>query len=167
VGPICDSNAVVVSTTYYSCNSGAHSALDMSNQTCSEYNHRAMLQGTYDFEYYGGCGSNCANPPSSTQLSCNGGAGNYYIVRGGGGWDFRQLHTNANQNSGSKKCTGSTAGANCILGLVGSTGESYGAHVHADNRRDKTRMTAWYGNAGITCGSSASCYSYMGQVNLP
>jgi len=155
VGPICDTAARVGSTTYYSCSGSSHTALDMSNGTCSEWNHRGMLQGDFHFQYYGGCAANC-----SGGTTCNGGAGNYYVVTGGSGWDFRQLHLNANQNSFSKTCNG------CVLGLVGSTGNSTGAHVHADNRQYQTRKSAWYTSKGTTCGSSAYCGNVVGYPTL-
>lgn len=157
-GPICDAAARVGSTTYYSCGSSTHQALDMSNGTCSEYNHRGMLVGSYSYKFFGGCASNCKNPPPSP--SCNGGAGNYYVVSGSSGWEFRQLHINTNVSSKTQTCD------RCPLGLVGSTGESYGAHAHADNRKFGTRMTAWYTSVGTTCGSSANCTNRVGVPTL-
>ena len=52
------------------------------------------------------------------------------------------------------------------MGLVSSTGQSTGAHVHADNRRYGTRMTAWYTSAGTTCGRSAYCGNVVGHPTL-
>ena len=155
VGPICDTAARVGSTTYYSCSGSAHNALDMSNGTCSVWNHRGMINVSRYYQYYGGCAANC-----SGGTTCNGGAGNYYVVTGGSGWDFRQLHLNANASSGSKTCD------RCALGLVGSTGNSTGAHVHADNRQYGTRKTAWYTSVGTTCGKSAYCNNVMGNPTL-
>jgi hypothetical protein len=154
-GAICDTAARVGSTTYYSCSGSSHTALDMSNGTCSEWNHRAMIAGSRYYAYYGGCAANC-----SGGTTCNGGAGNYYVVTGASGWDFRQLHLNANASSGSKTCDG------CALGLVGSTGNSSGAHVHADNRQYGTRKSAWYTSKGTTCGSSAYCGNVVGYPTL-
>jgi hypothetical protein len=154
-GPICDTNARVGSTTYYSCSGSSHTALDMSNRTCSEWNHRAMLAGNYYYRYYGGCANNCVGG-----TTCNGGAGNYYVVTGANGWDFRQLHINSNASSGSKTCD------RCALGLVGSTGNSSGAHVHADNRQYGTRKSSWYTSKGTTCGSSAYCGNIVGYPTL-
>ncbi|HYO58429.1 peptidase M23 [Archangium sp.] len=155
MGPICDAAARVGSTTYYSCSGSSHTALDISNGTCSEWNHRGMLSGSYYYAYFGGCAANC-----SGGTTCNGGAGNYYVVTGGSGWDFRQLHLNANASSGSKTCAG------CALGLVGSTGNSTGAHVHSDNRQYGTRKSAWYTSAGTTCGSSGNCTNVVGYPTL-
>ncbi|HEX8824804.1 MAG TPA: peptidase M23 [Archangium sp.] len=154
-GAICDTAARVGSTTYYSCSGSSHTALDMSNGSCSEWNHRAMLSGSFYYKYYGGCANNCVGG-----TTCNGGAGNYYVVTGASGWDFRQLHVNSNASSGTKTCDG------CALGLVGSTGNSSGAHVHADNRSYGTRKSAWYVNAGTTCGSSAYCGNVVGYPSL-
>jgi hypothetical protein len=153
-GPICQTGARVGSTTYYSCSGGYHGALDMSNGTCNSWNHRAMIVGSRYYRYYGGCGKSC------TATSCNGGAGNYVVVTGGSGWQFRQLHIGANGSSASKTCD------RCPLGLVSSTGQSYGAHVHADNRRYGTRMTSWYTSAGTTCGRSAYCGNTVGYPTL-
>ena len=154
-GPICDTAARVGSTTYYSCSGSSHTALDMSNGTCSEWNHRAMLAGNFYYAYHGGCANNCVGG-----TTCNGGAGNYYVVTGSAGWDFRQLHINSNASSGSKTCD------RCALGLVGSTGNSSGAHVHADNRQYGTRSSSWYTKAGTTCGSSAYCSNIVGYPML-
>lgn len=153
-GPICQTSARVGSTTYYSCNGGYHGALDMSNGTCNSWNHRGMILGSRYYRYYGGCGQSCR------ATSCNGGAGNYVVVTGGSGWQFRQLHIGANASSRSKTCD------RCALGLVSSTGQSYGAHVHADNRRYGTRMTAWYTSVGTTCGRSAYCGNVVGRPTL-
>jgi hypothetical protein len=155
VGPICDTAARVGSTTYYSCSGSVHTALDMSNQSCSEWNHRGMLVGNYAYRYYGGCANNCVGG-----TSCNGGAGNYYVVSGANGWDFRQLHINSNASSGTKTCD------RCALGLVGSTGSSSAAHVHADNRQYGTRKSAWYTSRGTTCGNSAYCGNTLGSPTL-
>ena len=157
-GPICENIAQVGSTTYYSCNGSSHTALDISNQSCSEWNNRGMILGTVHYAYYGGCASNCANPPPNP--NCNGGAGNYYVVSGANGWDFRQLHTNISSSSGAKTCD------RCAMGLVGSTGHSYGAHVHSDNRQYGTRKSAWYTSVGTTCGSSGFCDNVVGQPTL-
>jgi hypothetical protein len=159
-GPICHNVAKVGSTTYYSCSGSSHTALDISNGTCSEYNHRGMLVGNYYYTSYSGCANNCANPPSTTSQNCNGGAGNYVSVAGGSGWDFRQLHFNTNASTGSKTCD------RCALGLLGSTGGSFGAHSHSDNRQYGTRKSAWYANVGTTCGSSGDCINRVGVPTL-
>ena len=49
---------------------------------------------------------------------------------------------------------------------MGSTGNSTGAHVHSDNRSYGTRTSAWYVNAGTTCGSSAYCGNVVGYPSL-
>lgn len=157
-GPICESTAKVGSTTYYSCNGSSHTALDISNQSCSEWNHRGMLVGSFYYKSYSGCANNCANPPPNPD--CNGGAGNYYVVTGASGWDFRQLHFNTNASTGSTTCD------RCALGLVGSTGHSYGAHSHSDNRQYGTRKSAWYTAVGTTCGSSGYCNNVVGKPTL-
>src|SRR5262249_14376851 len=128
-GPICDTAARVNSTTYYSCRSGYHNALDISNHTCNTSSHRAMIVGSRYYRYVGGRGR------SRPATSCNGGAGNYVVVTGGAGWDFRQLHIGSNASSYSKTCD------RCVLGLISSTGQAYGAHSHSDNRRYGARMT--------------------------
>lgn len=157
-GPICEDIAKVGSTTYYSCNGSSHTALDVSNQSCSEWNHRGMLVGSVKYTLYGGCANNCANPPPNP--NCNGGAGNYYVVAGASGWDFRQLHTNSNASTMTQTCD------RCALGLVGSTGQSYGAHSHSDNRQYGTRKSAWYTSVGTTCGSSGYCNNVVGKPTL-
>jgi hypothetical protein len=153
-GPICETGARVNSTTYYSCNGGSHTALDISNGTCNVWNHRAMLAGSYAYKYYGGCGAACNGS------TCNGGAGNYYVVTGGNGWDFRQLHFIANANSLTKTCDG------CVLGMLGGTGQATGPHSHADNRQYGTRASAWYTSVGTTCGTSGYCGNVIGAPTL-
>lgn len=157
-GPICESIASVGSTTYYSCNGSSHTALDISNQSCSEWNHRGMLVGSFYYKSYSGCANNCANPPPNPD--CNGGAGNYVVVAGANGWDFRQLHINSSASSGTQTCD------RCSLGLVGSTGHSFGAHSHSDNRQYGTRKSAWYTTVGTTCGSSGFCDNVVGKPTL-
>jgi len=153
-GPMCTTSARVNSTTYYSCSGSSHTALDMSNGTCGEWNHRAMLNASKYYRYYGGCGYSCYGG------GCNGGAGNYYVVTGSNGWDFRQLHFIANASSGSKTCDG------CALGLIGGTGTATGPHSHADNRQYGTRKSGWYTSAGTTCGTSANCTHIVGYPKL-
>lgn len=157
-GPICEAAATVGSTTLYSCNGSTHTALDISNQSCSEWNHRGMLVGSVKYSLFSGCAANCANPPPNP--NCNGGAGNYYVVTGSNGWDFRQLHFNTNVSSFTQTCD------RCALGLVGSTGQSFGAHSHSDNRQFGTRKSAWYTGAGTTCGSSGYCNNTVGVPTL-
>ncbi|HEU4538597.1 MAG TPA: hypothetical protein VFS00_30965, partial [Polyangiaceae bacterium] len=157
-GPICESTARVGSTTLYSCSGSTHTALDISNQSCSEWNHRGMILGSVKYTLAGGCAANCANP--NPNPNCNGGAGNYFTVAGANGWDFRQLHFNSSSNTFTRTCD------RCALGLVGSTGHSFGAHSHADNRQFGTRKSAWYVNAGTTCGSSGFCENNVGQPTL-
>ena len=156
-GPICDSAAKVNSTTYYGCGGSSHTALDIANGTCSVWNHRAMLVGSYHYTLYGGCPNSCGACNAGAGC-CNGGAGNYYVVSGSNGWDFRQLHSNANADTATKTCD------RCPLGLVGSTGNSTGAHSHSDNRQYGTRKSAWYTSVGTTCGSSGNC---SGRVGVP
>jgi hypothetical protein len=153
-GPICDTAAWVNSTTYYNCSGSSHTALDIGNGTCAEWNHRGMLVGNFAYRYYGGCAGACYGS------TCNGGAGNYYVVTGASGWDFRQLHFYANVSSGTKTCD------RCALGLVGGTGSATGPHVHADNRQYGTRKSAWYTSVGTTCGSSGYCNNRVGVPTL-
>ena len=157
-GPICESIARVGSTTYYSCSGSTHTALDISNQSCSEWNHRGMILGSVKYNLFGGCAANCANPPPNP--NCNGGAGNYFVVNGASGWQFRQLHFNASPNTYTRTCD------RCALGLIGSTGHSFGAHSHSDNRQYGTRKSAWYTSVGTTCGSSGFCERVVGQPTL-
>lgn len=153
-GPICDSRAYVNSTTYYNCSSGIHTALDIGNGTCGSWNHRAMLVGSHYYYLYGGCGSACYGS------SCNGGAGNYYVVSGASGWDFRQLHSIANGSTYSQTCD------RCALGLIGGTGQVTGPHSHSDNRQYGTRASAWYTSVGTTCGTSGYCGNRVGVPTL-
>jgi hypothetical protein len=117
-----------------------------------------MIVGSVRYNLFGGCAANCANPPPNP--NCNGGAGNYFQVNGANGWQFRQLHFNPSGNTFTRTCD------RCALGLVGSTGQSFGAHSHSDNRQFGTRKTAWYTTVGTTCGSSGYCGNTVGRPTL-
>lgn len=146
-GPICDTAAKVV------CPSGSISGtLEISNNTCGTWNHRAMIAGSRYYSYYGGCANSCAGS------SCNGGGGNYYVTTGSSGWEFRQLHFNTSASSGSKTCD------MCTLGLVGATGSTTFAHSHSDNRQYGTRKTSW--TSASSCGSSGYCGNIVGYPTL-
>ena len=151
VGPICDTNAVVRSTTYYFCDParGEHKALDILNNTCGSWNERAMLVGSY----YWNVKSSCAS-------ACNGSScGNWSIVVGSNGWNFGQHHMIANANSYSKTCD------RCSMGLVGGTGAATAAHTHAENHQNGTLHTGWY-TGYVNCGSSGYCGNTMGYPRL-
>jgi hypothetical protein len=154
-GGICDTGARVGHTTYYYCSSGLHNAVDSSNGTCSVWNHRGMIVGSRYYTFTGGCANTC-----SVRSTCNGGAGNYVRVTGSSGWTWSQMHINKNGSSYSKTCD------RCPMGLVGSTGNSSGAHIHSDNRQYGTKKTAWYRNVGTTCGTNAYCGRRIGVPTL-
>jgi hypothetical protein len=153
VSPVCSTTATVLSTTYYQCTGSVHTAVDIS-ANCGDP-LRAPLKGSHFYRLYGGCANSC-----SGGSTCNGGAGNYYVVTGANGWDFRMLHFNLDSNSASKTCDG------CLLGKVGASGSATIPHVHLDNRQYATRMSAWYTSAGITCGSSVPCGTVIGYPTL-
>ncbi|HYO53686.1 peptidase M23 [Archangium sp.] len=147
-GSICDTNARVL------CPSGTLAgSLEIGNGTCGSWNYQSMLAGSYYYKYYGGCAGACNGS------TCNGGAGNYYIVTGSSGWDFRLLHVYANVSSGSKTCD------RCALGLVGGTGSTTTPHTHADNRQYATRHSTWFKGA-VSCGSSGYCGNIVGSPTL-
>jgi hypothetical protein len=153
-GPMCYPEAQVSSTTYIMCSGSSHNAVDIGGIPCGEP-VRGPLVGSFYYNLYGGCENTCSG--SST---CNGGAGNYFVVTGTNGWDFRILHLNTNSFSLSKTCDG------CVLGMVGSTGSASSPHVHLDNRQYSTRKSAWYTIAGTTCGSSGYCGNILGYPTL-
>jgi hypothetical protein len=121
------------------------------------WNYRAMLVGSYRYTQYAGCANSCG-ACSAGAGCCNGGAGNYFVVSGGSGWDFRQLHSNSPK--GTQTCD------RCAIGLIGSTGNSTGAHSHSDNRQYGTKKSAWYTAVGTTCGSSGYCNNRVGTPTL-
>ncbi len=155
-GAICDEGAVVTATKYYSSGS-YHGAIDSANGSCSSWNHRGQIYGSKGYKYYGGCGAYCGNNLGST---CNGGAGNYIRVFGSNSWTWSQMHINSNGSSASKTCD------RCAFGLVGSTGNSTGGHVHSDNRKAGTKMTAWFDGMGLVRGSNAYCGRTLGYPTL-
>jgi len=156
-GPIWTTTSRVNSTTYYSCSGGSHTALDISNGTCSVWNYRGMLLNSHRYTAYRGCANSCGSCTAGAGC-CNGGAGNYFVVTGGNGWDFRQLHANSP--------VATTTCDRCALGLIGSTGNSTGAHSHSDNRQYGTRKSAWYTSVGTTCGTRASGDDRVGVPTL-
>jgi hypothetical protein len=165
-GPSQQSGTYIKSTTYYFCNSSSHTALDICVDTsgakatcgaCNATNVLSMLNGTYYYQLmHGSCATDC----DSVTTSCGGGAGNYVQVTGSNGYDFRQLHLNPNADMTSK-----TAARGVYMGWLGSTGSSTAPHVHADNRRNGTRLSAWY-SGYVTCGSPATASNAIGQVTL-
>ncbi len=145
--PFCVSTAKVTSTTYFSCTGGTHTAVDIGGVACGD-TFRAPFKGNYYYQYYSGCATTCA-----TDTTCNGGAGNYYVVTGSSGWDFRILNVNPTTSSRSQTCD------SCVLGAAGG-------HVHFDNRQYGTRKSAWYTSVGLTCGVSAYCGTVLGNATL-
>lgn len=165
-GPSVQAGTYVKSTTYYFCNSSTHTALDICVDTsgakatcgaCNATNVLTMLNGTYYYQLmHGTCASDC----DSVKTDCGAGAGNYVQVTGSNGYDFREMHLNPNADMKSK-----TAARGAYIGWLGSTGSSTAPHVHADNRRSGTRLSAWY-SAYVTCGSPATSANAIGQVTL-
>jgi len=176
-GPYSGTTARVRSTTYYFCNpsQGLHEALDICIGTPCGYCgcdgnqsswHRAMTYNLKLYQYTGGCANNCegtagASCNLSSDNNCNGGAGNYFRVIGTNGWDFRQLHFNYSAVYSYTKY----ARTGNILGHTGSTGNSTGPHVHADNRLNGVRRTDWYTGL-VTCGDRGTSDFLMGYVQL-
>lgn len=181
-GPISGSDAFIRSTTYYFCNSsqGLHEALDICNGSGSSCGycgcdgnqsawHRAMTINLKLYQYNLGFSTPCANNCEGTSGKCNkssdnnchGGAGNYFVVQGTNGWDFRQLHLNHSEVYSYTKyaVTGNR------IGHLGSTGHSTAPHVHADNRRNGVRMTDWYAGV-VTCGFPATSDDLVGYLQL-
>ncbi|HYO56495.1 peptidase M23 [Archangium sp.] len=155
VGGAVAATALAPTSGTVQCVYGSPSAyLDIGNGTCSEWNHRAMLQGSTYYKYYGGCASSC-----SGGSSCNGGAGNYYVVTGANGWDFRQSLFNANVSSGTKTCD------RCALGLIGASGSATGPLARSDNRQYGTRKSAWL-SPSLSCGQSLSGGEVVGYPML-
>lgn len=152
VGPICDENAKVGHTTYYYCNSasGYHGSLDISNGTCSVWNMRGMLVGSYYWRVVSSY-ANCVNTPQTPA--------NYAYVIGSNGYVFYQYHHNHNVSSYTRTCD------RCALGLVGATGNAYGAHVHGQHNYNGTIHTAWY-SGYVTCGSKGGCNYTMGYPRM-
>jgi hypothetical protein len=122
--------------------------------TCSEWNHRGMLVGSWYYRYYGGCANSCLGGNS-----CNGGAGNYYVVTGSNGWDFRQFFLNTSASTYSKTCDG------CSLGLVGASGSATSARSRSDNRQYGTRKSSWM-SPTLSCGQSLYGTETVGYPTL-
>lgn len=161
-GAICDARSRITALAYYS--SGRfHGAVDQAmpggcwlNDSDAARYHRGSINRSRYYSYLGGCGRFCGNNLGNT---CRGGAGNLITTTGGSGWDFRQMHINhLNGHSRSKTCT------RCSFGLVGSTGNSSGGHVHAENRRYGSKSTAWF--SGRRVGNNANCTTRLGDARL-
>jgi hypothetical protein len=161
-GSICDDRARITATSNYSSGS-FHGAIDSSlggacwtrDSAAARY-HRSALNQSRAWRYIGGCGASCSNNLGS---SCNGGGGNMIDSDGRNGWDWRQMHINALAgHSQSKTCT------RCSFGLLGSTGNSSGAHVHQENRRYGTKSTSWM--SGRRVGENANCTRTLGNARM-
>lgn len=161
-GPVCNpGNVNIKSTTCYFCNPNgdcSHKALDICVfnpcGSCNNDNVKGMLENSTHYVWHGGCADDCNGS------NCNGGAGNYYTVTGSDGYEFRELHLNSSAASGTKTCD------RCNLGKLGSTGSSTAPHVHADNRRNGERLTAWYNITDTTCGDPAGCGVIVGKPRM-
>ena len=142
-GPIWDDvNAKVIS----GCDSTYPGALAISNNTCGVWHMHGMLVGSHYWRV-SGANSNCVSTPQVPQ--------NYVYVTGSNGYAFSQYHHNHSANSYSRTCD------RCSLGLVGSTGNSYGGHVCAQNTLNGSTVTAWY-SGYVTCGSKSNANTVMG-----
>ena len=62
----------------------------------------------------------------------NGGYGNYVVVNHGGGWTTLYAHLSSYGAS-----NGQSVGRGQVVGYVGNTGNSYGAHLHYEQRLDR------------------------------
>lgn len=180
-GPYSGTTAKVRSTTYYFCNpsQGLHEALDICIGSPCGYCgcdgnqsswHRAMTLNLKLYQYNLGlttvCANNCegtggSSCNQSSDNNCHGGRGNFFAVVGAHGWDFRQLHLN---HSAVYSYTKYAQTGNRI-GHTGSTGDSSGPHVHADNRRNQIRRREWYETV-VTCGDRGTSDFLMGYVQL-
>ena len=145
-----DTNCRVNHTTYYSCSGDYHGALDFSNGTCGTWSQRAMLVGSFYHNVISG-NSNCEPTPMT--------AANYVYVAGSNGYIFYQYHHNHNASSYSRSCD------RCALGLVGATGQAYGAHVHVQYNQNSTKLTAWY-QGYVTCGAKCGANIVVGYITL-
>jgi len=92
---------------------------------------------------YGGCGSTTSC--STTNTSCNGGAGNYVVVQHSNGAITRYLH-----QKGTAATYGASVQARALLGYVGSTGSSTGCHLHFDISYSGVYYDPYYGSCSCT-----------------
>jgi hypothetical protein len=132
-----------------------------------------MLLGLKFYRYNGGaqnppiCANNCEGTAGgscnqSSDNNCNNGAGNYFVVQGTNGWEFRQLHLNHSAVYSYTKY----ADKGNILGHWGSTGFSTAPHGHADNRLNGVRQPTWYEPYGFFCGLKANWNFVVGRPLL-
>ena len=149
--PIWDDMACKVPhTTYYSCSGDYHGAVDFSNGTCGTWNMHGMLVGSFYWNVVSQY-SNCEPTPMTPA--------NYVYVNGSNGYRFYQYHHNHNATSYSRSCD------RCALGLVGATGQADGAHVHAQNNQNSTKLTAWYAGY-VTCSSKCGSGYLVGYPRM-
>lgn len=162
-GAICHDKSRITALKFYS-SGNFHGAMDqaiagggcwLSDSASARY-HRGSINASRHYSYLGGCGKFCGNNLGST---CHGGAGNMITTTGSDGWDWRQMHINhLATKSKSKTCN------RCAFGLVGSTGNSSGAHAHVENRRFGSKMTAWM--SGKSVGQNSNCTVKVGSPKL-
>jgi hypothetical protein len=147
-GPIwADDNTVTVAI----CSGSEHvGAVDISNGTCSTWNMRAMLVGSFYWNVVSAY-TNCLSTPQTPA--------NYAYVNGMTGYRFYQYHHNHTASSYSRTCD------RCALGLVGAAGQVYGARVHALNTQYNTVLTAWYAGY-VTCEPKVGYIHIIGYPRL-
>lgn len=162
-GPNWDTRDILKSVgKYYFCDSrqAVHNAEDIClTSSCTgcgtSYPHRAMLDGKFYYQQM--CGSSFGTACAANSNSQCGGAGYYFQVTGQGGYKWRQLHFYS-------KTPSKWAVKGDQLGYVGGTGAATAPHVHADNLKDSTKLTAWMN--GKKCGDRASMYDIVGNPQL-
>ena len=126
---------------YYTITSGygsrwgtTHRGIDISGADVMGAEITAANSGEVIF-VYNGCSHNYGKKSSKKYCHCGGGFGNYCIIDHGGGYQTLYGHaTKITVKEGQKVSTGD------VIGYVGSTGDSTGAHLHFETRIDGERV---------------------------
>ncbi|WPB77401.1 peptidoglycan DD-metalloendopeptidase family protein [Archangium violaceum] len=118
-----------VTNTTYSSSGAFHGAVDIAGQ-CNVDPVHAPFPGTWNVTI------------RTTGVVCNGnGSGNQNEAKHvfADGFTFRLWHFIKTDKSYDRTCTN-----NCVLGVVGGTGNATGPHVHMQLDKNGTNSTSWY-----------------------
>lgn len=132
-------------------------ALDIhSNGSSNVYNVVAMANGKV---------IECGDGIADGDKEGHGGMGNYVTIDYGNGIEIRAMHMYIGTISVK---TGDTVQAGQVLGKIGHSGDSSGAHLHLDMKKDGqwVDISQYIAEPGVTVNSNNTATSTMSNVNM-